>query len=193
MQCYFKNYITPLCIVNQRKNPIEHKYIRTTQYVGFWTLFFGSVNRAYLRFRDHIGIGKKMGDKKGMGNGFGQCPFFEKKQVLKAYYILYYSITVCLFFLIQRARGDIRYSNGTLKTVLWIIFPEASVFSDLNSDRNYFKESRKQCTPVEFCSNSNWNSNYKSKWIVSAIEGFQTLYVTVSLLLQFSFFSAGKR
>ena len=57
----------------------------------------------------------------------------------------------------------------------------------------YFKESRKQCTPVEFCSNSNWNSNYKSKWLVSSIEGFQTFYITVSLLLQFSFFSAGKR
>ena len=45
---------------------------------------------------------------------------------------------------------EIRYSNGTLKTVLWIIFPKASVFSVLNSDRNYFKESRRQCTPVEF-------------------------------------------
>ena len=37
------------------------------RYVGFWILFFGSVNRAYLRFRDHIGIGKKMGDKKRNG------------------------------------------------------------------------------------------------------------------------------
>ena len=123
-----------------------------------------------------------------MGNGFGQYPFFEKKQVLKAYYILYYSITVCLFFLIQRARGD-----SIFQTVLWIIFPEASVFSDLNSDRNYFKESRRQCTPVEFFSNSNWNYDNKSKWLVSSIEGFQTFYITVSLLLQFSFFSAGKR
>ena len=116
-----------------------------------------------------------MGDKKRNGKWIWPMSFLWKEvsfERLLYFILLYYGLP---FFLIQRARGD-----SIFQTVLWIIFPEASVFSDLNSDRNYFKESRRQCTPVEFCSNSNWNSNYKSKWLVSSIEGFQTFYNTFS-------------